>query len=150
MHFDWRSSRWKPLWLRASAMVAGFLLRWIFAKYVGVEPYIGTPTISVEPLQAVVIEAVLTFLLVFSIFGTAIDPRAPKVGGFGIGLTVTFDILVGGPLTGAAMNPARFTGIGLAAGHLDNLWIYWVGPVVGGTLAAILYTKFLLEDKKQG
>jgi glycerol uptake facilitator-like aquaporin len=96
----------------------------------------------------VCIEAVLTFLLVFSIFGTAIDPRAPKIGGFGIGLTVAFDILVGGPLTGAAMNPARHLGIALAAGRLENSWIYWVGPILGGTVAALLYQRFLLPREK--
>ena len=59
---------------------------------------------------AILIEAAFTFLLVFAVFGTAVDPRAPKIGGFGIGLTICADILLGGPLTGAAMNPARTFG----------------------------------------
>jgi aquaporin Z len=129
------------------ALLAGLLLRAIFPSYIGQAPYLGVPGVipEVGAWTAVGIEAVLTFLLLFSIFGTAIDPRAPKIGGFGIGLTVAFDILVGGPLTGAAMNPARHLGIALAAGRLENSWIYWVGPILGGTAAAVLYQRFLLE-----
>jgi len=132
------------------ALAAGLLLRTMFPGYLGEPTYLGVPGLSskVGPGSAVCIEAVLTFLLVFSIFGTAIDPRAPKIGGFGIGLTVAFDILVGGPLTGAAMNPARHLGIALAAGRLENSWIYWVGPILGGTVAALLYQRFLLPREK--
>src|SRR5262245_29823398 len=117
------------------ALVAGLILRAIFPDYIGQDPYLGVPGLgkNVGVGAAVGIEAILTFLLLFSIFGTAVDPRAPKIGGFGIGLTVAFDILVGGPLTGAAMNPARHLGIALAAGRMDNSWIYWVGPILGAT-----------------
>src|SRR5439155_18792766 len=72
--------------------------------------HVGTPAPGggASAGQALLIEAVLTFFLVFVIFGTAIDPRAPKVGALFIGLTVTLNIFMGGPLTGAAMNPARW------------------------------------------
>ena len=132
----------------AGAAIAGAMLRGIFPSYLGNPTYMGTPTLGpgVTAWGAVGIEAILTFLLLYSIFGTAIDPRAPRIGGFGIGLTVAFDILVGGPLTGAAMNPARHLGIALVAGHLADLWIYWVGPVVGAVLAAVLYSKVILEE----
>ena len=94
--------------------------------------------------QALVIEAVLTFFLVFVIFGTAIDPRAPKVGALFIGLTVALDVLMGGPLTGAAMNPARWLGPALVGGGgLGNAWIYWFGPLAGATVAALVYTQVL-------
>ena len=54
------------------------------------------------------------------------------------------DILVGGPLTGAAMNPARVFGTAIAAGYWDNHWIYWVGPIAGAALAFVaLRTRFL-------
>jgi aquaporin Z len=65
------------------------------------------------------------------------------MGGLFIGLTVTLDIFMGGPITGAAMNPARHLGPALLGGGLDHLWIYWVGPVLGGILAAGCYQKCL-------
>jgi MIP family channel proteins len=134
----------------AGALVAGVLLRWIFLDYVGAPTYLGVPGIGpgVSPWgTAVWVEAILTFLLLFSVFGTAVDPRAPRIGGFGIGLTVAFDILVGGPITGAAMNPARHLGIAIAAGHLDNWGIYWAGPVLGGVAAALLYNRLFLQKQ---
>jgi len=82
------------------------------------------------------------------VFGTAVDDRAPKLGGLLIGLTVTFDILMGGPITGAAMNPARAFGPALAAGVWDGHMIYWVGPVVGGGAAAVVYDRFFLRNKE--
>jgi len=92
------------------------------------------------------VEFVLTFLLVTSIFGTTIDERGKtvKIGGFGIGLTVAFDILAGGPITGASMNPARSFGPALVMGHWEWHWLYWVAPVLGGMAAALFYHAFLL------
>ncbi len=78
----------------------------------------GVPVVSVA--KAITIEAVLTFFLVFVVYGSAVDSRAPKIGGLAIGLTVALDILFGGPLTGAAMNPARTFGPALASGHWNN------------------------------
>ncbi len=98
--------------------------------------------------RAVLIEALLTFFLVFAVFGTAVDPRHPNVGGFGIGLAVAVDILAGGPLTGAAMNPARFIGTGfMFSGHVftQQLWVYCVGPTIGAVAAALLYHHLILE-----
>ena len=109
---------------------------------------IGTPApaAGVGGTAALVIEAVLTFLLVFVIFGTAIDPRAPKVGALFIGLTVSLDVLMGGPLTGAAMNTARWLGPALVGGGgLGNWWIYTIGPFAGGAAAALVYTYVLAE-----
>jgi aquaporin Z len=101
-------------------------------------------------LRAVTIEAILTFLLVFSVFGTAVDPRHPRVGGFGIGLTLAAGILIGGPLTGAALNPARMTGTALITmdpGLLGQIWVYWVGPLAGGIVAALLYEFVLMGGR---
>src|SRR5262245_23463723 len=79
----------------------------------------GTPDLGkgVSASTGIAIEAVLTFFLVFVVYGSAVDARAPKIGGLAIGLTVALDILFGGPLTGAAMNPARTFGPALASGH---------------------------------
>ena len=110
---------------------------------------VGTPApaTGLGGTAALVVEAVLTFFLVFVVFGTAIDPRAPKVGALYIGLTVSLDVLMGGPLTGAAMNPARWLGPALiGGGGLGNFWIYWIGPLAGGAAAALLYTFALAES----
>ena len=81
---------------------------------------------------------VLTFLLMFAIMGTAVDSRAPAgIAGWGIGMMVAADILMGGPLTGAAMNPARHLGTALFDGLVGDAWMYWVGPVVGAALGAM-------------
>jgi aquaporin Z len=107
---------------------------------------LGVPVIasSVSLGQAIGIELVLTFFLVSAVFGTAVSPDAPRVGGFGIGLVLLFDILVGGPLTGAAMNPARAFGPALVAGTWVGQLVYWIGPIVGGILAALLWEYVLL------
>ena len=101
----------------------------------------GTPALGlgITATMALITEIVLTFFLVFVIYGTAVDSRAPKCGGLFIGLAVTLDIFMGGPISGAAMNPARHLGPALLGGGLANIWIYWVGPIVGGVLAAQVY-----------
>ncbi len=88
----------------------------------------------------------LTFILMTAVFGTAVDSKAPKIGGFGIGLAVAADILVGGPLTGASMNPARSFGPALAAGFWEYHWVYWAGPIVGASAAAWLYSRFIAAN----
>jgi len=146
------------------AVLAGLLLELIFRNIALGRPYVvtgleaittsklGTPNFgpNITTTTAVIVEIALTFLLVFAIFGTAVDPRAPRIGGFGIGLTVGVDILMGGPITGAAMNPARTLGPLLAGGSATadlwaQHWVYWVGPVLGAVLAAVLYDRLILR-----
>ena len=91
-------------------------------------------------------EIILTFFLVFVIYGTAVDKRGTPLAPLFIGLTVALDWLMGGAISGAAMNPARHLGPALMGGGLQNTWIYWVGPVLGGLLAAQLYSR-VLEEK---
>ena len=100
--------------------------------------------------KAVLLEAVLTFFLVFAVFGTAVDDRGPfgKTAGLTIGLVLTFDILAGGPLTGASMNPARSLGPALASGNWTDWWVYWVGPIAGGIIAAVVYWGVFLRGKE--
>ena len=91
-------------------------------------------------MGTLVIEAIVTFLLVTTIFAVAVDGRGPKnVYGFAIGLTVAADILIAGPLTGASMNPARSFGPALVGGHWTMHHVYWLGPILGGLVAAVLY-----------
>jgi aquaporin Z len=98
----------------------------------------------ITPGIGMLLEAVLTFFLVFVVFGTAIDQRGPKVGGLFIGLTMTMGILFAQPLTGAALNPARYTGPAVASLSFDNCWVYWVGPMLGGGVAGVVY-RFVME-----
>lgn len=153
------------------ALIAGGLLMLLFGEHAQ-EARLGTPHINDKiltmtatgwwaryqvPAIAIGFEAVLTFLLVFAVLGTAYDPRAPKVGGFGIGLIMAADILVGGPITGAAMNPARAFGPGVWDGGAFG-WdifrtsqvVYWIGPIIGALAAGGLYFKFILPDEKKG
>jgi MIP family channel proteins len=110
----------------------------------------GTPDLGngVGPAQGIVIEAILTFFLVFVVFGTAVDARAPRIGGLAIGLTVALDILAGGPFTGGAMNPARAFGPALAGLHWNHHLVYWIGPLLGGALAGMIYGRFLIKEDK--
>jgi aquaporin TIP len=101
----------------------------------------GVPTLGqgVSPVVGVFVEFLLTFFVVFVVFGTAIDARSPKLGGLFIGLTVILDILVGGSVSGAVMNPARYLGPAIVAGDFPTFWLYWVGPLAGGAAAALTY-----------
>jgi MIP family channel proteins len=94
---------------------------------------------------AVLLELIATFFLAWVIFGTAVDPDAPRVGGFAIGLTILADILVIGPLTGASMNPARSLGPAIASGVFEAQAVYWIGPILGALIAAILYERVFLH-----
>jgi MIP family channel proteins len=130
------------------ALVAGFALRGIFAEGIWKASNLGTPALGngVGIPTGIAVEAILTLVLLFAVFGTAIDPRAPKIGGLAIGLAVAADILMGGPLTGAAMNPARWFGPAAASGHLDNAIVWIVGPLLGAAAAALVYRWIPAED----
>lgn len=94
----------------------------------------------VSMLQALGWEAILTFFLMFVIIAVATDTRAVgTMAGAAIGATVTVAAFVGGPVTGASMNPARSLAPALMAGRFAELWIYVVGPFAGAALAAVLY-----------
>src|ERR1051325_6584872 len=135
----------------AGATVAAFVVLQMYkASGAGIVAA-GTPDLSggVSTLHGIVLEAVLTFFLVFVIYGSAVDARGPKaVAGLAIGLTVTLDILVGGPLTGAAMNPARTFGPALVSGHWNNHLVYWTGPCLGGAAAGLVFGRFLIKESK--
>jgi aquaporin Z len=102
-------------------------------------------SLDISSTQAFFAELIATFFLVFVIFGTAVDPQAPRVGGFAIGLAVTADILAIGPLTGGSMNPARSFGPAVASNVYEAQVIYWTAPIVGGILAAVLYDFLFLR-----
>ena len=130
-------------------LAAGLALRMLFPETAWQPSNIGTPALGVgiSPLAGIAIEAILTVLLVLAVIGTAMDTRAPKIGGLAIGLAVAADILVGGPLTGAAMNPARWFGPAVAAGAYANWYVWWIGPAIGSALAALLYRSTFAEAR---
>jgi len=129
----------------AGAAAGGLLLQVVFPEAEWRRAALGVPVINhgvgMTNGKAAVLEAILTFLLVFVVFGTAVDDRGPfsKIAGLPIGFVLIFDILAGGTLTGAAMNPARAFGPMLASGIWNDWWVYWVGPVSGGVIAGSLY-----------
>jgi aquaporin TIP len=125
------------------ATVAAAILSLIFPSAVTAAAGLGTPALGggVSASSGLIAEIVTTFFLVFVVFGTAVDSRSKfgAAAGFPIGLMITAGILVTGPLTGGAMNPARWFGPALVGGHWDNAWIWLVGPLVGGAIAALAY-----------
>jgi len=127
-------------------LAAGLALKAVFADSWQASK-IGTPALGpgITPALGIGIEAILTTLLVLVVIGTAVDPRAPKIGGLAIGLAVAADILVGGPLTGAAMNPARWFGPAVAAGAYADWYVWWIGPAIGAAVAALIYRSTLAE-----
>ncbi len=93
-------------------------------------------------------EIILTFVLVFVVFATAIDPKGlGSIAPIAIGLAVLVDHLLGVPVTGAGMNPARSFGPALVAGAWENHWIFWAGPLIGGAIAALIYEFVFLRRK---
>lgn len=133
------------------AAVAAYALKAVFPDHVAVATRLGGQVVSgdISAMQAILCEAIATFFLVFVVFGTAVDPHAPKVGGFAIGLTVTADIFAIGSRTGASMNPARSFGPAVVSGMLEGQVIYWVGPILGGIAAALLYDGLFLRRGKE-
>jgi MIP family channel proteins len=129
------------------AIAASFLLRAVVPGEPGAAVHFGVPMLAsgVSVGQGFLLEFVMTFFLVTAVWGTAVDERGPKIGGFGIGLTVCMDILFGGPLTGAAMNPARAFGAACASGVWTDHWLYWVAPMAGGAAAARVYKSLMSQ-----
>ena len=130
-----------------AAVVAALLVKTLLPSVAGEITGYGIPRIAgdVDLIQAIMIEAILTFFLVSAVFGTAVSSEAPSgIGGFGIGLVLLFGILVGGPLTGAAMNPARAFGPAAIANDWVGQGAYWIGPLLGGAVAALVWKKVLL------
>ena len=135
------------------AAAAGFALKLAFG---GFEPGDtvwsfargGSPAVAAGLTQvtAIAIEAVLTAVLVYAVLLTAVDKRAPQLGALLIGGVIIADIMVGGPLTGAAMNPARWFGPAIAFGDLSEAVVYVVGPLIGAVVAA-LSVRYLFAER---
>ena len=135
----------------AAAIVAALVCRAMFPPEAVSQGMLGLPLPQtwVTTSGLLLGEIVLSFILMIAIYGTAIDERgrAVKIGGFGIGLTVAFNIMAAGAVTGASMNPARSFGPALVTGIWNFHIYYWIGPIVGATLAALLYDRVLLDRR---
>ena len=91
-------------------------------------------------------EGIGTFFLVWAVVAVAVNPRAARDwAGLAIGGTLGFAVMIIGPLTGAALNPARWFGPALVAGEWDDAWVYIIGPIVGGVLGALVYWYLFVE-----
>ncbi len=123
------------------AIVAAYTLKFTF-PFALFEATRGTGqslALQVSGPQGFVLEAIATFFLALVVFGTAVDPKAPRIGGLAIGLTVAADIIAIGPLTGGSMNPARSFGPAVASGIYEAQLIYWFAPIAGAVAACVLY-----------
>ncbi|WOL09324.1 putative aquaporin TIP4-3 [Canna indica] len=123
------------------SVFACFLLRYLTG---GLDTPVHTLAAGMDGLQGVIMEIVLTFSLLFSVYGTIVDPNKTKgiIAGLGpllVGLVVGANILAGGSFSGASMNPARSFGPALASWNWTDHWVYWVGPLLGGALAGLVY-----------
>jgi aquaporin TIP len=136
----------------AGAALAALLLWWIYPDDVTEGANLGVPALSdrIGVGAGFFVEAVLTFFLVWVIFATAADPRGSfkSVAGLAIGLTITLDVLMGGPLTGAAMNPARAFGPQLVGNAWSDGWVWYLAPLLGGAAAALLYEWLYLRPPR--
>lgn len=146
----------------AGAIAAAFLVQAVLPADLLLNASMGVPTLAPEMIppvdqgdmtvqqalaqgeklgmyMGIMIEAVLTFFLMYAVLGTAADWRAHKMGGLFIGLAVTIGILAAGPLTGAAMNPARWLGPAFFDNNYSNWLVYTAGPILGAAIAVIVY-----------
>jgi aquaporin TIP len=139
--------------VQLGAAVAGaFALKAVLPNAIQNQSNLGVPALGggIGAAGGVVVEAILTFFLVFVVFATAVDTRGAfkQIAGLAIGFVITFDILMGGVLTGAAMNPARAFGPEVAMWDWKNAWVWYVGPIAGGVIAASLYELFYLRPAR--
>jgi MIP family channel proteins len=132
-----------------AAALAALTLKLVLPNAIETQTSLGAPALGggISAGTGVVVEAILTFFLVFVVFATAVDPRGAfkQIAGLAIGFTISLDILMGGVLTGAAMNPARAFGPQLVGDHWTKFWVWYVGPVAGAVIAATLYELLYLR-----
>jgi MIP family channel proteins len=120
-----------------SGATAGALLLRVL---LGADAQAAATVPSVSALSALIVETALTFFLMLVVMAVATDHRvASPAAGLAVGLTVGFDAMMGGPLTGASMNPARTFGPAIATGIWTDHWLYWLGPLLGAGLAVLTY-----------
>src|SRR5437588_2394632 len=132
--------------------LGALLVRDLLPRAAGNAVHLGVPELGhgVDSGAGFALEAIFTFFLVWVVFATAVDPSGTfkSIAGLALGLTITIDIRFGGPLTGAAMNPARAFGPQLVGSHWSHAWVWYAGPVLGAAVAAALYELLYLRPAK--
>lgn len=144
--FPWK---YVPFYIGAQiigACLAALAVLLTFGSAVGRGTYLGAtyPAQGVTNLRALFVEFMITFLLVLTIVAVATDKRVPKAAaGLAVGFALTAAIMIALPITGGAVNPARALGPMIVSGNLTSWWVYILGPVLGGVMAAVVYNRFL-------
>jgi aquaporin TIP len=132
-----------------AGVAAAAMVRWLWPGTTAKAAGYGAPAIDpgLSTGEALVLEALITFFLVWVVFATAADIRGAfkAIAGFAIGLTITVDTLVAGPLTGAMANPARAFGSQVIDTNWTDAWVWYAGPILGGAIAALLYELLYLR-----
>ena len=133
----------------AGGLLGAMLVKTLLAPNVGRVVNFGAPALhnTMTFGTGIALEAILTFFLMSAVMATAVSKSAPKIAGFGIGLTLIPAIVAGGPLTGAALNPARAFGPAIIAGNMQAQAVWWIGPIVGAVAAAMLWNYVLLAKE---
>jgi len=135
-HFPWTRVLTYAIAQVAGAVAGALVLRAILGPGVP----LGVTTPAGTDLQSFAMEAVLTFFLMLVVTAVATDSRAVgEAAAVAIGGAVALGALVGGPVSGASMNPARSLGPALVSGDLSHIWVYVAGPLLGATVAALVY-----------
>ncbi|CAD6250028.1 unnamed protein product [Miscanthus lutarioriparius] len=136
-----------------AAQLLGASVACLLLKFVTHGKAIPTHGVSgISELEGVVFEIVITFALVYTVYATAVDPKKGSLGTIApiaIGFIVGANILAAGPFSGGSMNPARSFGPAVAAGNFAGNWVYWVGPLIGGGLAGLIYGNVFIGGSYQ-
>ena len=133
------------------AIIAAYALKWLMPPTLAEATRLGGQSIAagISMTQAIGMEAIATFFLTFVIFGTAVDPKGPRIGGLAIGFTIAAGILAIGPFTGGSFNPARSFGPAVASGIFEGQAAYWLGPMIGSIAAALLYDTLFMRHERE-
>lgn len=136
------------------AIAAGYLLSAVIPDSIWGPAALGAPNLASDFTRwhGMLLEGLMTFFVVFVYFASIADAKGAfhKMAGFAVGLAVAMDVLLGYSFTGASMNPARTLGPALASRQWSNHGVYWVGPLLGGILAAAIYDRIFLRGQPSG
>ena len=148
--FVWVESSTFSIWTRESTSVFAFpTFLAVHAIGMALVAGMGAHMPSVGAARSLGMEIVLTFFLMFVVAAVSINQRRVRsFSGLAIGGTVVFGVLLGGPISGGSMNPARAFGPALIGSIWTDHWVYWVGPLLGASLGALTYLILIRMSSK--